>query len=154
MKDKKELGRTIKFILFSISAGVIQALAIVVFNLIIKNPVTLFGKEFLPNQISYFIGLVLSVIWNFTFNRRFTFQSANNIPKAMMLVFLFYLVFTPFSTWLVGILEKAGLSKLICDGGVMVLNLLLEYLYDRFVVFRNSIDTNDLAEKKKETASQ
>ena len=85
-KTKAEIWRAIKFVLFSISAGVIQ----------IGSTELLF--LFLPYWPSYLIGLTLSVLWNFTFNRKFTFQSAKNVPVAMLLVFAFYVVFTPVST--------------------------------------------------------
>jgi putative flippase GtrA len=89
------------------------------------------------------------VLWNFTLNRKFTFQSANNVPKAMLQVALFYAVFTPLSTLLEHFLtEKLGWNEYLATGINMLLNLTTEYLYDRFVVFRDSIDTNDLAQKK------
>jgi len=148
-KDNKELIRSIKFFLFSVSAGIIQAVSIIVCNEVFK----------LDNQISYMIGLILSVIWNFTLNRRYTFQSANNVPLAMLKVAAFYVVFTPLSTWFVkalgaftwwGIINNPVVSEYIADGLNMVLNLVLEFFYDKYVVFRNSIDTNDIAKKKEE----
>ena len=97
------------------------------------------------------IALILSVVWNFTLNRRFTFQSANNVPKAMALVLLFYAFFTPVSTYLGNYLaEGLGWNEYIVTGLNMIANFVLEYLYDRFVVFRGSIYTNDLAQKERE----
>lgn len=139
MKNK-ELLRTIKFTLFSISAGVIQILSFTLLNELLK----------LPYWVSYLIALVLSVIWNFTFNRKFTFKSANNVPKAMALVFLYYLVFTPLSTILVKRLTDIGWNEYVVTILNMLINFVTEYLFDRFVVFRNSIDTNDIAQKEKE----
>lgn len=137
-EKKKELVRSVKFFLFSVSAGIIQILAY-----------TLCKEVFaLSDSLSYLIGLVLSVVWNFTLNRRYTFQSANNVPKAMLLVALFYLVFTPASTWLEGFLTEKGWNGYLVTILNMVLNFVLEFLYDRFVVFRDSIDTNDLASGK------
>lgn len=139
MKNK-ELARTIKFTLFSISAGVIEIVSFALLNEILK----------LPYWVSYLVALVLSVVWNFTFNRRFTFKSANNVPKAMLLVAAFYLVFTPLSTynekWLTGL----GWNEYLVTVINMVLNFVTEYIYDRFVVFKDSIDTNDIAVKEKE----
>ena len=132
MKDKKEIGRMIKFTLFSISAGAIQlGLFELLYNVI--------KWSWWP---SYLIALIASVIWNFTLNREYTFKSANNVPVAMMKVFFFYLVFTPLSTLLGNYLE----GTLNWNGTVvtlinMVLNFVLEYLYDRFYVFKDSIDT-------------
>jgi len=134
---RQEMLRALKFLLFSISAGIIQILSF-----------TLFMEVFhLPEVQSHLISLILSVIWNFTFNRRYTFQSAANIPKAMALVALFYCVFTPASTWLVNVLTQAGVNGYLTEALVMVLNFVLEFFYQRFVVFKNSLNTNDLAKK-------
>ena len=135
----KETLRAIKFTLFSISAGIIQ---IVTFTLL--NELTA-----LPEHISYLIALVLSVLWNFTFNRRYTFQSAGNVPKAMLLVALFYCVFTPVSTWVEKTLVGLGWNEYVVTLINMVCNFVTEYLYDKFVVFRKDTDTNDIAKKQK-----
>ena len=138
---KKEVLRALKFVMFSISAGVIE---IGVFTLL--NELT--GWSYWP---CYLIALVCSVVWNFTLNRKFTFQSASNVPKAMLLVFLFYCVFTPVSTILGNYLaETLHWNEYLVTGINMALNLTTEYLYDTFVVFRGSIDTNDRAKKQKE----
>ena len=138
-EKKKELVRTIKFVLFSASAGIIELGSFTLLNELVKWP-------YWP---CYLIALVLSVIWNFTLNRRYTFQSANNVPKAMLQVFCFYLVFTPLSTllgnWLA---EGLGWNEYIVTIINMLLNFVLEYLYDRFYVFKDSMDTNDIAQKK------
>lgn len=139
-EKKKELIRSIKFTLFSISAGIIEIVSFTILN-------EVFHLEY---WASYLIALVLSVVWNFTLNRRYTFQSANNVPKAMLLVALFYLVFTPLSTLLEHYLTGLGWNEYVVTVINMVLNFVTEFLYDRFVVFRDSIDTNDIAKKKAE----
>ena len=133
MSDKrKEFLRTVKFILFSISAGVIQAVSFTLFNELMH----------LKYWISYLAALVLSVLWNFTLNRKFTFQSANNIPVAMLKVAACYAVFTPLSTWWTAVLtEKAGVNEYIVLALTMLVNFVTEYLYQRFIVFGKSIDT-------------
>ena len=135
---RQEMFRALKFLLFSISAGIIQIASFTLLMEAVK----------LAEWQSHLISLILSVLWNFTFNRRYTFQSAANIPKAMLLVALFYCVFTPLSTWLVNVLTQKGVNGYIVEAGVMVLNFVLEFFYQRFVVFKNSINTNDLAQKK------
>ncbi len=130
----------IKFTLFSISAGLIQILS---FTLL--NETTGF-----PYWPSYLIALVLSVVWNFTFNRRYTFKSSANIPKAMTLVFLYYLVFTPLSTWWGDTLTNLGWNEYIVLGGTMVINFVTEFLFQCFVVFRNTINTNEIARRQAE----
>ena len=136
---RKELLRSLKFLLFSISAGVIQALSFTLCHELLHCSAT----------VSHLIALILSVLWNFTLNRRYTFQSANNIPKAMLLVALFYAVFTPASAWLTAWLtDGLGWNAYLVEGINMVLNFVLEFLYDRFVVFRTSLDTNERARKE------
>ena len=89
-EKKKETARALKFILFSASAGIIEVLAMTLCEEVLKIP---------GHWVCYTIALVLSVLWNFTFNRKFTFQSAENVPKAMFMVFLFYVPFAPFTIW-------------------------------------------------------
>lgn len=137
-EKKKELWRSVKFLLFSVSAGVIQIGSFSLLNELLH----------LDYWVSYLIALVLSVVWNFTLNRRYTFQSANNVPIAMLKVALFYVVFTPASTWLEHFLAgQQGWNEYLVTGINMVLNFVLEFLYDRFFVFRDSLDTNDRAKK-------
>jgi putative flippase GtrA len=131
MKPSKEWVRILKFVLFSASAGIIQ-----------------FGSFALLNELTpwrywpcYLISLILSILWNFTFNRRFTFRSNANITRAMLLVLAFYAVFTPATTllgnWLA---EDVHWNEYMVTIINMLLNLTLEYLYQRFVVYRNHID--------------
>lgn len=138
-EKKREWLRTVKFGLFSVSAGVIQILSFTLLN-------ELLTWSYWP---SYLISLCLSVLWNFTLNRRFTFQSAKNVPVAMAQTAGFYLVFTPVSTLLGNYLVETLLwNEYLVTGINMVANFVLEYLFQRFVVYRDSIDTNDLAQKK------
>lgn len=140
MKDKQELWRAVKFTLFSVSAGIIE---IVSFTLLEK-----FTNW--PYWTCYLIALVLSVLWNFTLNRRFTFRSANNVPVAMLKVAAYYAVFTPLTTLLEKYLaDTLGWNAYLVTAINMVLNFVTEFLYDTYVVFRGSIDTNDLAQKQK-----
>lgn len=140
----KELLRSLKFLLFSLSAGIIQ---IVSFSLLTE----LTRWNYWPR---YLIALVLSVVWNFTLNRRYTFRSANNVPKAMALVLGFYCVFTPVSTLLGSFLADTLLwNDYLVTVLNMVANFVLEFLFDRFVVFRDSLDTNDVAGKAKKKES-
>lgn len=138
MKDKKELIRKIKFTLFSISAGIIE---IVVFTLLEKFTSFNYWACYLP-------ALILSVIWNFTLNREYTFKSTVNIPKAMTLVFFFYLVFTPVST-IVGnyLAEELLWNDFLVTLLNMLANFILEYLYDKYIVFKGNIDTKEEYER-------
>lgn len=138
MKKKEELIRTIKFVLFSISAGLIE---IAVFAL-------MYDLIRIPWWPSYLTALVLSVLWNFTFNRRYTFKSANNVPIAMIKVAIFYAIFTPLTTIGGNYLEQTvGWNGNLVTAMTMAINLITEYLYDRLFVFRKTVDTNDLANK-------
>lgn len=128
----KEFWRVVKFVLFSISAGIIQIGSFTLLN-------ELAGLEY---WVSYLISLVLSVVWNFTFNRKFTFHSAANVPVAMLKVAAFYLVFTPASTALEAWLTGIGWNEYAVTAINMLLNFVLEFFYQRFVVFGKSIDTD------------
>lgn len=134
MKNK-ELIRSMKFLLFSASAGIIQVASFTLMEEAVHA----------PHWISYLISLVLSVLWNFTFNRKFTFHSAGNIPVAMAKVALFYVAFTPLSTWWTNALTGAGINEYLVLAGTMIVNFVTEFLYDRFFVFRKTIDTDGKA---------
>ena len=136
---QEELKRTVKFVLFSISAGVIE---IGVFTV-------LYELLHWTYWVAYLIALVLSVLWNFTLNREFTFRSANNVPVAMLKVAAYYAVFTPVTTILGDYLERTcGWDGMLVTALNMLLNFVTEYLYDRFVVFGKTIDTNSRAQAK------
>ena len=143
-KNDKKLTRkenslqVIKFIIFSVSAGVIQTISFTVIN-------ELTTWKYTP---CYLIALTLSVLWNFTLNREFTFKSANNIPVAMAKVAAFYCVFTPLSTWWGSAVTGAGFNEYIVLFGTMAVNLTSEFLYDRFFVFRGTMNTNKRAQKE------
>ncbi len=140
-KKKNEIIRVIKFVLFSASAGVIQLTSCLLLEHVIK----------LPYVYSYLISVVLSVLWNFTFNRKFTFKSASNVPKAMLLVFAYYLVFTPVSSqWSWELENRAHWNTILILLPTMLINMATEYLWCTFVVFKNSMNTNKLGKKEQE----
>ncbi|MCQ2138745.1 MAG: GtrA family protein [Bacteroidales bacterium] len=130
----KEFWRFLKFAFFSVSAGLVEMGSFALLN------------EFtdMPYWPCYLIALVLSVVWNFTLNRKFTFKSTANYSKAMLMVFAYYLVFTPLSTllghWLA---DGLGWNEYLVTGINMLLNFSTEFLYQRYVVFGKSIDTVD-----------
>lgn len=154
---KKEMLRTLKYVLVAASAGLIQFGSTAILSLI--WPVEKFTNG---PVLFYLIGLVLSVIWNLTINRKYTFKSANNMGIAILWTVGFYIIFTPASLLLQGWLTNGvmiegstlvlahylGWHTLIGTIINMVLNLGLEYPFQRFIVFRNSIDQT---EKKEET---
>ena len=130
--DHTELRRTGKFLLFSCSAGLIELGSFALFNEVFHW----------PHWAAYLTALVLSVLWNFTLNRKFTFQSANNVPQAMALVLLYYCAFTPLSTLLGSYLaDTLHWNEYLVTFLNMVLNLVTEYVYDRLVVYRGAVDT-------------
>lgn len=135
LTKKQEFWNFIKFTLFSISAGVVEVLSFTLLNeLIIKD----IGQKY---GWSYFIALVLSVLWNFTFNKKFTFKSAKNIPVAMTLIFVYYCAFTPLSIWWGNALTGIGWNEYIVLFITMIANMVTEFLWTRYVVYRNSINT-------------
>lgn len=134
----KNLWQAVKFTLFSISAGIIQVLSFALLHDVL-------GLE--SCWMSHVPSLVLSVIWNFTFNRRYTFRSDAPLVRSMLLVALFYVVFTPASAWWGTLLERAGVHAWLIEAINLLANFVLEFLYQRFVVYRGHIDTNDVARK-------
>ena len=140
-ENKKSFWQVLKFTLFSISAGVIQIGSFAILEIFIKD-----------YWIPYLISLVLSILWNFTLNRRYTFKSAANIPVAMAKVFGFYLVFTPLSTWLGNLAEGWGVDDFIILIVTMLVNFILEFLFCKFIVYRGQEDTL-VSDKKSEQIS-
>ena len=139
---KKEFLRTVKYVLIAASAGLIEI-----------GSFTLMNELLHWNYwVSYLIALILSVIWNFTINRRYTFKSASNVPKAMLLVFAYYCVFTPLSTLLEDFLTmKLGWNEYLVTAINMVLNFVTEFLYQRFFVFGKTIDTKPLEKNRSDS---
>ena len=149
-EKKKEFFRALKFTLFSISAGIIQTAVFTLMNELLQW----------NYWVCYLTSLVLSVLWNFTLNRKVTFHSAVNVPIAMLKVACYYLVFTPLSTWWTAALtgenpftgaaasQEPLVNNYIVQIGTMLINFVTEFLYQKFVVYRGSIDTNEQAKKK------
>ena len=147
---KSEIWQAVKFTLFSISAGIIQI-----------GTYTLFYEVFhWAPWLAYLVSLILSVLWNFTFNRRYTFRSDAPVKRSMLLVALFYLVFTPLSTWWTAALTGENpftntqtgaeplMNNYVVEAGTMLINFITEFLYQKFVVYRGMIDTNERARQK------
>lgn len=130
MNEKKNWLQVLKFTLFSISAGLIQIGSFAIFELFIQN-----------YWVCYLPSLLLSILWNFTLNRRYTFKSAANVKVAMLKVLGFYAVFTPLSTWLGDLAEKAGWNDFLILACTMIANFILEFLFCKFVVYRGQEDT-------------
>lgn len=130
VNKKKSIWQVLKFTLFSVSAGIIQIGTFAVLEIFIKD-----------YWIPYLISLVLSILWNFTLNRKYTFQSAANVPVAMAKVFGFYLVFTPLSTYLGHLAEGAGVKDFVILVVTMLSNFVLEFLFCKFVVYRGKENT-------------
>ena len=134
-ENKKELLQVLKFTLFSISAGIIQVGTFALLEIFIKT-----------YWIPYLTSLLLSILWNFTLNRRYTFRSAANVPVAMLKILGFYAVFTPLSTYLGDLAEANGINDFVILIVTMLSNFVLEFLFCKFVVYRGK--ENTLGEKK------
>lgn len=140
LSKKENLFQAVKFTLFSISAGIIQIGSYALLHELLHLTDERAWMAYLPS-------LVLSVLWNFTLNRRYTFQSAANVPIAMLKVFGYYCVFTPLSTWWTMRLTGA-LPDYLVEAGTMLMNFITEFLFCRFVVYRGTINTNDRAKRQ------
>ena len=135
MTKRERIFQILKFLGFSLSAGVIQIVSFELLALICRSVFSLTQEQYYWG--CHLTAILLSVIWNFTFNRKFTFKSATNVKKAMLLVLLFYAVFTPLSIWWGDALVKIGWDDTLVELFTMVINFVTEYLYDAFVVFKN-----------------
>ncbi len=124
----KNVWQAIKFTLFSLSAGLIQIGSFALLHDVL-------GLE--SWWMSYLPSLVLSVVWNFTFNRKYTFKPTNHVARDMALVALYYLVFTPGSTLLGNWLTSLGWHDWLVQIIVMLLNFVTEFLFQKFVVYRD-----------------
>lgn len=123
--------QVVKFTLFSASAGIIQTVAFALCSELLHWP-------YWP---AYLTALLLSVLWNFTLNRRYTFQSAANVPVAMAKLLGFYAVFTPLSTWLGALVEARGVNGYVVLVVTMLTNFATEFLFSKFVIYRNQENT-------------
>lgn len=135
---KQSFVQILKFTFFSISAGLIQIITFTLISVIAKFP-------YWP---SYLLALILSVLFNFTVNRKFTFKSANNIPLAMTQVACYYLVFTPLSTWWGNNLTELNINEYIVLIGTMIINFVTEFMFCRLVVYKKSMYTNKEGQKE------
>ncbi len=162
-KKKKELIQPIKYFFCAASAGIIQIVSFTILQLFIKSDKVIWFMVEMPlaDFISTTIALALSILWNFTFNRKFTFKDAGNVPIAMLLAFVFYIPFYPFQTWYVPTVKAKLLALIpsldllcavIAEGTVMVMNFILEFLWDKFVVFRKPKQEEPPKESTDETA--
>ena len=132
LKSKESLIQAVKFTLLSLSAGLIEAGSFVVLERLTS----------LSYDLKHVISIILSVLWNFTLNRRYTFKSANNVPVAMIKVALFYVVFIPVTA------SNNNINDYLIKIPTMLLNFVGEFLWWKLVVFRGSENTNKLADKK------
>lgn len=139
-KDKKEIFRAVKFLIFSISAGIIEIVSFTLLDLIPS----------LGYVLKAYVSLSLSVLWNFTLNRKFTFQSANNVPIAMLKTLGYYVVFAPLSIHLADmyLVQTLGWNEILVKFVTMLVNFVTEFIFQRLVVYGKSVDTNERAKAK------
>lgn len=144
LTKKETIIQVLKFVAFSMGAGIIQIVSYTIIHELTDC----------SHLVAYLPSLVLSVLYNFTVNRKYTFKSATNVPVAMLKVALFYCVFTPVSAYLGHLAENAGINNYIIEAVTMSCNLATEYLYCRFVVYRGSMNTNKLAKKENDNDTE
>jgi putative flippase GtrA len=143
-KPNETVVQTVKFTLLSLSAGLVEAGSFTLLDLLMP----------MSYEWKHVISIVLSVLYNFTLNRRYTFKSANNIPIAMLKVGLFYVFFIPVTAWLGQIAANAGWNEYLVKGISMLANFVGEFIWWKFIVFRGTENTNDLAKISSEDAAE
>lgn len=142
LTPKQTVMQIVKFVFFSMGSGIIQTVIFTLLNEVVK----------LDYWSSYLPAIILSVLYGFTVNRRYTFKSANNVPVAMAKLAFYYVIFIPTATYLGDLAESAGVNEYIVLVVTMLSNLTTAFLVNRFWIYRNSMNTNKLAEKEKEKA--
>lgn len=164
-EKRKGVMQFIKYALCAASAGIIQIVLFSILQAVIPSN----GKTIhfivedmdLVTFIATTVALCASILWNFTFNRKFTFKDAGNVPKAMILAFLFYVPFYPFQTWYVHtikslLVEAIGMdgAGIIAEGTVMIINFALEFMWQKFVVFRKPKDKKENKTEENENSGE
>ncbi len=160
MTKKDNALQAIKFALFSASAGIIQVVSFTLLNEVVLPNIHIENEAVMKvlsaeYGVCYLVALLLSVIWNFTFNRKFTFKSATNVPIAMLKILGFYCVFTPISTIIGEAVMRSTsweFAEYVVLACTMATNMVTEFLFCRFVVYKDSMNTNDLAKEKQNAA--
>ena len=150
MTTKQNLWQMLKFVMFSAGAGIIQVVSFaIIYAIVTGTAVNLDNQAGTKDPyylMCYLPSLILSVLYNFTVNRRYTFKSATNVPKAMLKVLGYYLIFTPLSMWWGDYFTRTlHWNDFLVLAFTMITNLVTEYLFCRFVVYRDSMNTNSLA---------
>lgn len=156
-KKKENFIQVLKYTLCAGSAGVIEAasfaLLIWLLGLTVKDSQSFTNINFLGSEMNWIqivaqmVSLALSVVWNFTLNRKFTFQSNANVPKVLALAFAFYIPFYPASTlfvgWFAAYLTGAGaivVAGYLPKALAMIANFVLEFVWQKFFVFRDKLE--------------
>ena len=162
---RKGVVQFIKYALCAASAGIIQIVLFSILQTVLPKDMGNIHFIVEDMQLGTFIAttvaLCASILWNFTFNRKFTFKDAGNVPLAMFLAFLFYVPFYPFQTWYVHTI-KTLLSQhisvdgagIIAEASVMAINFALEFIWQKFVVFRKSKDKNSAQTQQDQAAEE
>lgn len=146
LSRRENLRLSLKYLICTAGAGIVQAVSFTILNEWIHlnnvlNISTFLGENAKDYGLAYFIALTLSVLFNFTVNRRYTFRSANYIPTAMAKLLGYYLLFTPLSIWWSTALLNCGWNDYAVLAVTMLCNAVTEFLFCRFVVFGDSIGT-------------
>ncbi|MDO5025763.1 MAG: GtrA family protein [Trueperella sp.] len=117
--------QAVKFTLLSGTAAVVEAGSYALF----------LALDLMPVSWAQAISVALSVLWNFTLNRKFTFKSTGNVPFAMLLVSLFYVAYIPISSVLAGLMDDAGMHPAVIKIIWLLINFVGEFIWWKYVVF-------------------
>lgn len=146
---RKTAVQVLKYAVCTASAGILQFVSFTILQAVIpENIGTIYfivEDMSLATFIATTIALALSILWNFTINRKFTFKAAGNVARAMILAFLFYVPFYPFQTWYVHTVKMAlgntDAAGLLAEATVMLINGVLEFCWQKFFIYRKEADT-------------
>jgi len=143
---RQETTKFFQFVFFSISAGLIQVLVFTLLKVVLERS---YWASYLP-------ALIASVLWNFTINRKFTFKSVSSVPTAMMKIAVYYLIFTPLSTWWGDTLNglRPGINLVAWSYIVLISTMLINFVTEfgvyRFWIYRSSINSSKAGQREQE----
>lgn len=162
---RKGVVQFIKYALCAASAGIIQIVLFSILQTVLPKDMGNIHFIVEDMQLGTFIAttvaLCASILWNFTFNRKFTFKDAGNVPLAMFLAFLFYVPFYPFQTWYVHTIKtllshhiNVDGAGIIAEASVMAINFALEFIWQKFVVFRKPKDKKTATTQQEQNTAE
>ena len=129
-KTKNGWLQFLQFVVVSLGAGVIEYATFALMTWIVPDNKTMLVAAEVTS-------VVLSCLFNFTVNRKYTFHSSSNIPLGMLLYGVYYaFLATPAGVWFLLFLTQGGMHELLAKAVKMLVNFIFDYLFCKFILFQ------------------